>query len=148
MMLFFTVIGVIATAVSGFITWHNWYQSQQIPYNLAKDRLNEDGDFNLILDLGYLEHSNYTVEKIALAPDDKAIISCVDDSDILNVSAINVGWIIPSKAASSSSTPRRYLIAIDRATTDTVLLLTIFIPGNLLFKRHNLRIPLNNLKRS
>lgn len=141
----FTAIGVIAAAVSGFITWHNWYQSRQIRCRLDVGPLSDQDALNLILVLDSLEHSDYTVEKISLAPAGQAIISGVDDSDALKVSTIDVGWLIPAQAASTSA-QCRHLIAVDHATQDTALLLTVSIHNNLFCKRHKLRRPLPNLK--
>ncbi|OAM15245.1 hypothetical protein A7P85_08675 [Eikenella corrodens] len=143
----FTAIGVIASAVSGFITWHNWYQSRQIRCHLDVGPLSDQDALNLILVLDSLEHSDYTVEKISLAPAGQAIISGVDESDALKVSTIDVGWLIPAQAASASA-QYRHFIAVDHAPadTDTALLLTVYIHNNLFCKRHKLRRRLPNLK--
>ena len=126
MMLFFTALAGISTAITAILMLYDWWHSRQPPIYWTVNPIDDNGTYLVRIWFGSLRYNSYTVNSIKLISDGNPVITGADVSlSKRDATSLQLDWMIPAQTVGFQSEPERFSLSVENVVTTTDLLLNI-----------------------
>ena len=126
MILFFTALAGISTALTAIVMLYSWWQSQKLPIYWTVKPDDDEGAYIIWIWLGPLKYDSYKVDKITLISKGNPVITEADDIiPETGVSSLQLDCTIPAQTVGFRPGPEYFSILVGNVVSTTDLRLDI-----------------------